>query len=110
MAGLPGYDTMRVMSETQALASYIVHGRSEDIPADVRHEARRAILNVVGCSLGGSREPAMDAAIHALAPSSGTPTAAILGRGERMDPQHAALMNGIISHVHDYDDTTPKNY
>ena len=27
-----------------------------------------------------------------------------------MDPLHAALMNGISSHVHDYDDTTPGNY
>ena len=27
-----------------------------------------------------------------------------------MDPLHAALMNGIGSHVHDYDDTTPGNY
>jgi len=27
-----------------------------------------------------------------------------------MDPLHAALMNGISSHVYDFDDTTPKNY
>jgi 2-methylcitrate dehydratase PrpD len=27
-----------------------------------------------------------------------------------MDPLHASLMNGISSHVYDYDDTTPKNY
>ena len=26
------------------------------------------------------------------------------------DPLHASLMNGISSHVYDYDDTTPKNY
>jgi 2-methylcitrate dehydratase PrpD len=29
---------------------------------------------------------------------------------ERLDPLHASLMNGISSHVEDYDDTTPKNY
>src|SRR5262249_10400047 len=34
----------------------------------------------------------------------------VLGRGERLDPLHASLMNGISSHVYDYDDTTPKNY
>jgi 2-methylcitrate dehydratase PrpD len=27
-----------------------------------------------------------------------------------MDPLHASLMNGISSHVYDFDDTTPKNY
>jgi 2-methylcitrate dehydratase PrpD len=34
----------------------------------------------------------------------------VLGRSERFDALHASLMNGISSHVHDYDDTTPKNY
>src|ERR1700686_3723552 len=83
------------MQETKALASYVLSNRLEDIPQDVRLEAIRAILNYVGRALG---------------PYSGPPTATILGRAERMDPLHASLMNGISSHVYDYDDTTPKNY
>jgi 2-methylcitrate dehydratase PrpD len=98
------------MSETQTLAAYLLHGGIRDVPADVRHEAKRAILNYVGCAMGGSREPAVEAAIKAFAPYSGNPTASILGRSERMDPLHASLVNGISSHVHDYDDTTPQNY
>jgi len=98
------------MSETKALAAYIVENRLESIPDDVRKEARRAILNYAGCALGGSPDPAMDIAIRALAPYAGKPVAAILGRTERMDPLNASLMNGISSHVYDYDDTTPKNY
>jgi len=98
------------MLETQALASYIVTNRIESVPDDVRHEARRAIVNYVGCALGGSVDTAVDRAIQALGPYSGRPTASILGRSERMDPLHASLMNGISSHVYDYDDTTPKNY
>src|SRR5205823_5711874 len=47
---------------------------------------------------------------RALGPYAGPPTAAILGRPDRTDPLHASLMNGISSHVYDYDDTTPKNY
>ncbi|HTR34705.1 MAG TPA: MmgE/PrpD family protein [Bryobacteraceae bacterium] len=98
------------MSETKTLASYIVENRMESVPDDVRKEARRAILNYVGCALGGSPDPAVDIAIRALAPYAGKPTAAILGRSERMDPLNASLMNGISSHLYDYDDTTPKNY
>jgi 2-methylcitrate dehydratase PrpD len=82
----------------------------ESIPGDVRREAVRAILNYMGCALGGSRHPALDKAIRALQPYSGQPTAALLGRTERFDPLHAALLNGLGSHVHEYDDTTPKNY
>ena len=107
---LLSYDATPSMSETQTLASYLVNGRIDDIPADVRHEAKRALLNYVGCAIGGSQEPAVEAAVRAFMPYSGPPTASILGRSERMDPLHASLMNGISSHVHDYDDTIPKNY
>jgi 2-methylcitrate dehydratase PrpD len=98
------------MSETQSLASFIVNTRLEQIPADVQAEATRALLNYVGCALGGCREPAIDIALRALGPFFGPPAAAVIGRTERADPLHASLLNGISSHVHDYDDTTPKNY
>ncbi len=98
------------MGETKALASWLVASRLEHIPQDVRHEARRALVNYVGCAVGGSPHPAVDIAIRALRPFAGPPTSGILGRSERLDPLHASLMNGISSHVYDYDDTTPKNY
>jgi len=98
------------MSQTHTLAAYLVSNRWADIPDDVRHEARRSLVNYMGCAIGGSPHPAMDLAIKALSPFSGERTAGVLGRSERLDPLHASLMNGISSHVEDYDDTTPKNY
>jgi 2-methylcitrate dehydratase PrpD len=98
------------MSETRELASYVVTNRLDDIPQDVRHEARRAIVNYMGCAVGGSPHQAVEIAIRALGPYAGKPTASVLGRSDRLDPLHASLMNGISSHVYDYDDTTPKNY
>jgi 2-methylcitrate dehydratase PrpD len=98
------------MSETKALASWIVQSRLEDIPEDVRRESLRALLNYTGCALGGSPDPAVNNAMRAFSPFFGPATAKILGRPERADALHASLMNGISSHVYDYDDTTPKNY
>ncbi|HEY7449065.1 MAG TPA: MmgE/PrpD family protein [Vicinamibacterales bacterium] len=98
------------MSETKTLAEYVIASRLGEIPGDVQHEARRALVNYVGCAVGGSLHPALDIAIRALGPFSGKPTAKVLGRPERLDPLHASLMNGISSHVYDYDDTTPQNY
>ena len=98
------------MSETAALTSWIVSHRIETVPEDVRHEARRAIVNFMGCALGGCCDEAVDLAMEAFGPFSGPRTASILGRPERLDPLHASLMNGISSHVYDFDDTTPKNY
>ena len=98
------------MAETLALAKYIVESRWENIPQDVRHESKRALLNYIGCALGGCREPAVTTALKALQPYFGRQDAGLLGRTERLDPLHAALINGISSHVHEYDDTMPKNY
>jgi 2-methylcitrate dehydratase PrpD len=98
------------MRETSTLASWIVSTQIETVPDDVRHEARRALVNYLGCALGGSHDEAMNIAIRALGPYSGPATANVLGRVERLDPLNASLMNGISSHVYDFDDTTPKNY
>src|SRR5215831_8610509 len=95
---------------TSALAAWLVAQRLEDVPSDVRREALRALVNIVGCAIGGSGHPAVDIALRALGPFSGPATARILGRSERLDPLHASLMNGISSHVYDFDDTTPRNY
>src|SRR4029453_11716729 len=90
---------------TRRLAAYVVASKHGDIPAPVRKEAQRTLLNWMGCAVGGSRHETLDAAIGALAPFSGPPQATVLGRTERMDVLHAALMNGISSHVFDFDDT-----
>src|SRR6188768_2109053 len=96
------------MSVTEALAEYVTHSTYEAIPRDVRDEAKRAIVNYLGCALGGAVEPALDVAIRTLSPFSGERNASVLGRSERFDALHAALLNGIGSHVHEYDDTLPK--
>jgi 2-methylcitrate dehydratase PrpD len=98
------------MSVTEELADWVVRCERADIPEDVHAQAKRAILNYVGCALGGSIEPALDTALEVLMPYTGQPKAAILGRNERCDSLYAALFNGIGSHVHEYDDTLPKNY
>ena len=55
--------------------------------------------------MGGSRHETVDIAIRALAPFSGPAQATVLGRKERLDVLHASLMNGISSHIFDFDDT-----
>jgi 2-methylcitrate dehydratase PrpD len=47
----------------------------------------------------------VDRALAALSEFSGAREATVLGRKDRLDILHAALMNGISSHVLDFDDT-----
>lgn len=90
---------------TRQLAGYVVNSQWGDIPEGARYEAVRSIFNWVGCCLGGARHITTDRAIAALAAFSGKAEATVLGRDERLDIMHAALLNGITSHVLDYDDT-----
>jgi len=90
---------------TATLARYLVQARYEDLPANVRKEGTRSFLNWMGVAVGGSRHETVDHAIAALAPFAGKPEANILGRREKLDILNAALVNGISSHIFDYDDT-----
>jgi 2-methylcitrate dehydratase PrpD len=90
---------------TQTLAKYLVESRYSDLPADVIHEASRGLLNWLGCAIGAARHDTVNFALNAFEPFFGAPQAQVVGRPERADILHAALLNGISSHVLDFDDT-----
>jgi 2-methylcitrate dehydratase PrpD len=93
------------MTAARTLARYAVTETLEKIPAAARHEATRSILNWLGCAVGGSRHPAVDKALAALAPFGAGNQCTVLGRRERTDALNAALINGLSAHVLDFDDT-----
>jgi len=43
------------MEVTRTLARYVVNSRAADIPADVKREGGRSILNWLGCAVGAAR-------------------------------------------------------
>src|SRR5262245_40482948 len=90
---------------TRKLAHYLVGAKYEDLPASVRKEGVRTLLNWVGVAIGGSRHQTVDIAVAALAPFSGPAQASLFGRHERFDIMNAAFINGVSSHIFDYDDT-----
>jgi 2-methylcitrate dehydratase PrpD len=94
-----------VEAVTRTLASYVVAARYSDVPEAVRKEALRSLVNWAGCAIGGSGHQAVNRALAAVKPFAGTPESGILGRAERIDVLNAALLNGISSHVFDFDDT-----
>ncbi|CAN5656094.1 MmgE/PrpD family protein [soil metagenome] len=90
---------------TEQLADWIVGLKGDAIPEAVRREGLRTFVNWTGCAVGGASHATVDRALAAVAPFAGKPSSTVLGRGERLDAPHAALVNGISSHVLDYDDT-----
>jgi len=104
----PESSGVKNMNETKTLAKFVAESRWSDIPQATRHEGKRALLNWLGCALGGCRDETVDRALAALDPFSGSRTATLIGRSEKLDPLNAALMNGLSSNILDYDDTHMK--
>jgi 2-methylcitrate dehydratase PrpD len=90
---------------TRILARYVLGAKYADLPAPVRREGLRSLLNWVGVAIGGSRHQTIDTAVAALLPFSGPPQAGLFGRRERFDIMNAAFLNAASSHIFDFDDT-----
>ena len=93
------------METTRALARFVTTCSSDAIPAHVRSEAKRSLINWIGCALGGAHHEAVGRALDALKPFAGPPNATVIGRTDRLDGLNAALLNGMSAHVLDFDDT-----
>ncbi len=87
------------------LGQFVASSRWDDLPDALRHEARRSLLNFVGCTLGVAQTPPIEMAMRVLTPLSGAERVTVLGRAERLDPLGAAFINAIGGNLLDYDDT-----
>lgn len=95
---------------TKRLAQYVVETDYETLPAEVIHAAKRCLIDWLGVALGGSSHPGVDSLLQ-VAERIGSPSrAAIVGRRRKTDMLHAALINGYMSHVLDYDDTNLESF
>jgi 2-methylcitrate dehydratase PrpD len=90
---------------THRIANFVATSQWADVPARVRHEAKRSILNFFGTALGGSRDPATEAATAVLSRFAARPEAGLIGRSERVGTLDAAFLNAISGNVFDFDDT-----
>jgi len=91
---------------TTALATFLSGIRYEDLSPEAVHEARRAVLDWLGCALAGSRHPTVGMLLSTFADLGSVPVATVLGRGgHRLSLLDAAVANGQMGHVLDFDDT-----
>ncbi len=90
---------------SEQLGRFVAASRWDDLPPIVRHEAKRSLLNFIGCALGVAQSPPVTMALRVLAPLAGPDRVTVLGRSERLDPLGAAFINAIGGNLLDYDDT-----
>jgi len=96
------------MSQSYAagiLGRFVAESRWDEIAPALRRDARRSILNNLGCGLGVAKDPAVTTALAVMRNFSGAPTATVIGQGVKLDPMAAAFVNAIACNLLDYDDT-----
>jgi 2-methylcitrate dehydratase PrpD len=93
------------MGTTHDLSRFIAELESSGVPEQVLHQAKRCLIDWLGVTLAGSRDPS-SAVLGALTDELGVPgRTTVLGTGRRASLLLAVLANGFMAHVLDYDDT-----
>ncbi len=88
------------MTVIQELAGLLMTVGPETAPRQVLHDARRCLLDALGCALYGTSLPEGQAALAALAQMSGAGQGAALG----LPADTAALAGGFLCHLRELDD------
>jgi len=77
----------------------------DDLPKEVVHEAKRAVLDALGCGIGGYPSKASKI-IQSLSKELGGPKeSTIIGSGARTSCLNAILANGVMVRYLDFNDT-----
>ena len=94
------------MSDTLAdrLVAFALDTRYEDLPTAVVVEARRRLVDALGCAVGALEEPASSIARRVAARFQGTPSVGLIGGGTAA-PDWAAFANGVHIRYLDCNDT-----
>lgn len=90
---------------TKGLARNVLATRWEDIPPQVRHQAKRSLINFFAVALAGCRSRPIEIALRSLSGFCGRQQATVIGRAERMDALSAAFLNAASANVDDFCDT-----
>lgn len=91
-------------SISRQMAEFAHELKYEDIPSEAVHEAKRFLLDSMGCALAAIRNDDMQAMHRVVEKLGGTPESTVIGSGLRTNAPNAALMNCLLTRALDYND------
>ena len=91
-------------SLSHKMAEFAINLKYEDIPTEAIHEAKRFLLDSVGCALAATKNEDMQAMYRFTEKLGGTPEATIIGTGDKTNAPNATLMNCLLTRALDYND------
>ena len=90
---------------TKTLCGHLAAAQFRDLTDRARAEARRGVLDWIGCALAGSGHRTITTLLNVLQETSGKPVSTVFGRKLKLGLLDAPLANGQMGHVLDFDDT-----
>ncbi len=89
---------------TAKMSRWAASLRYEDLSQDAIYQAKRFLLDSVGCALGGYRQHDAKIVLEVLDELAARGPATVIGTGKRVDPVSAALANALMIRCMDYND------
>ena len=86
------------------LSQYAAQLQYDDLPPEVVHQAKRVLLDSLGCGLGAFTSDPVKIAREMASVVSGGPMSTILGTTTRTTPDLAAFTNGLMVRYLDFND------
>ena len=91
-------------SISSKMSQFALDLKYQDIPEESIWEAKRFLLDSVGCALAAVNNEDMGAIYRFIEKLGGTPEASLIGRKEKTNASNAALMNCLLTRALDYND------
>jgi 2-methylcitrate dehydratase len=92
------------VTATEILARWAAALQFEDLSSRAVREAKRYLLDSLGCALGGYQQEDVKIALAVLDEIAGPGPATVIGMGSKLDVVSAALANALMVRVMDYND------
>ena len=92
------------MTITGPISKFAASLKFEDLSPDAIYQAKRFLLDSLGCALGGYRQHDVIIALQVLDEIAGRGPCTVIGSGKRVDAVSAALANALMIRCMDYND------
>ena len=89
---------------TAKMSRWTANLQYRDLSAEAIYQAKRFLLDSIGCALGGFQQHDVKIALEVLDEIAAIGHATVIGTGRRIDPVSASLANSLMIRCMDYND------
>ena len=88
----------------EVLGEFVARTSFQDLPQETIEKVKIYILDCTACMIGAGKEPQAKALLKVVKAEGGAPHSSVFGQGFKTSMMNAALANGTLGHIFDFDD------